>query len=168
MPLEDPIGVRHWYRDRHVFRFIALAYLPALAALNLLWEAAQLPLYTIWNEASTGAIAFAVLHCTVGDVLIGVATLVISLILCRAGPLGQWSWLRVGSISVALGFGYTMLSEWINTAVRGSWQYSVLMPTLGIEGYRIGVSPLVQWLILPPLALALAWRRMCRGTDRDT
>lgn len=37
-----------------------------MAALNLLWEIAQLPLYTIYEEGEPAAIAFAVAHCTAG------------------------------------------------------------------------------------------------------
>ena len=37
---------------------------------HLLWEIGHVPLYTIWTEGSWGEIAFAVLHCTGGDLLI--------------------------------------------------------------------------------------------------
>ena len=59
-----------WLRDAAARRFIALGYLPWLAGLSLTWEIAHLPLYTIWNEASPEYMAFAVAHCTVGDLLI--------------------------------------------------------------------------------------------------
>lgn len=41
-----------WYRDREALEFVALRYLPWLAVLNLLWEIAQLPLYTIWTSGT--------------------------------------------------------------------------------------------------------------------
>ena len=44
------------------------AYLLATAFLDLLWEAAHLPLYTIWTDGTIRDKAFAVLHCTMGDV----------------------------------------------------------------------------------------------------
>ena len=59
---------RAWLRALRV-------YLAVLMALMLAWEVAQLPLYTIWREASAGDIAFAVLHCTAGDALIGMGSL---------------------------------------------------------------------------------------------
>ena len=58
---------------------------------------------------------------------------------------------------------YTALSEWTNTTIRLSWQYSSLMPLVDIGKVSIGVSPLMQWLILPPLALYLA--RRSQGLD---
>lgn len=131
-------------------------YLPWLLALNLAWEIVQLPLYTIWREASPGYIAFAVAHCTAGDLLIGVASLAIALIVTRAGPLAGWHWLEITAIATLTGFGYTFLSEWTNTSVSQSWQYSELMPVLELGGVMIGLSPLAQWLLLPPLAFYLS------------
>ena len=50
-------------------------YLAAAAFGNLAWEFAQTPLYTLWRTGLAGEIAFAVLHCTAGDVVIAGATL---------------------------------------------------------------------------------------------
>src|SRR3546814_893673 len=50
-------------------------YLAVIAVGNLLWEFAQLPLYTIWYEGSLEEILFAVVHCTCGNVLITTLTL---------------------------------------------------------------------------------------------
>lgn len=133
-------------------------YLPWLAGLNLVWELAQLPLYTIWSEAPPREIAFAVVHCTLGDVLIGAAAIVIALLAVRAPALERWNWVMIGTLAVLLGVGYTVLSEWMNTTIRPSWQYSSLMPLLSIGNVAVGLSPLAQWLIVPPLALYLAAR----------
>ena len=46
-------------------------YLAVMVLGNLAWEIAQLPLYTIWRTGTFGEKAFAVLHCTGGDLLIG-------------------------------------------------------------------------------------------------
>ena len=40
---------------------------------HLGWEVAQWPLYTLWREADALHIAWAVLYCTAGDVLIASA-----------------------------------------------------------------------------------------------
>ena len=63
-----------WYEDRGALRFIALRYAPLLGALNLAWEVAQLPLYRLWQDATPAFKAYAVVHCTLGDVLIGRAS----------------------------------------------------------------------------------------------
>jgi len=59
--------------------------------------------------------------------------------------------------ALLLGPGYTIFSEWLNTTLF-RWSYSDLMPTLKLAGIEIGLSPLLQWLLLPPLALFLARR----------
>ena len=79
-----------WYRDAATRSLILRRYLPWLAVLSLGWEIAQLPLYTLWNEAGPGYIAFAVAHCTIGDILIGTVALALSLVLMRAGSTEQW------------------------------------------------------------------------------
>ena len=43
------------------------AYVAWLVPAMLAWEIAQLPLYTLWRDGAPGAIAFAVLHCSLGD-----------------------------------------------------------------------------------------------------
>ena len=150
-----------WYQDRDARSLIAFGYLPWLGGLNLAWEAAQLPLYTLWNEASAGTNAFSVAHCTAGDIAIGGAALIMVLILGRERAVSEWRWRRIAVWTALAGVAYTAFSEWSNTAILGSWAYSELMPTLNVAGIDIGLSPLLQWLVLPPLALYLggkSWR----------
>lgn len=146
-----------WLRSSAVWRFIALRFLPLLAAFNLLWETMQLPLYTIWREASTAEMAFAVVHCTLGDVLIGTFALFIALTVMRAGPLvTTWPRFKVAITVIVLSVGYTIFSEWRNTTVLNSWTYSDLMPVVPLLG--TGLSPLLQWVVIPFVTLAIALR----------
>ena len=145
-----------WYLDRDARSLIAFGYLPWLGGLNLIWETAQLPLYTLWNEASAGTNAFSVAHCTAGDIAIGGAALIMVLILGRERAVSEWRWRRIAVWTALAGVAYTVFSEWSNTAILGSWAYSELMPTLKVAGIDLGLSPLLQWLVLPPLALVLA------------
>ncbi len=128
-----------------------LRYLACVAALNLVWETLQLPLYTRWNESPPVAIAFSVVHCTLGDVLIATISLIAALILFgeKNWPLDRY-W-RVALMAGAMGVIYTVFSEWNNTVVTRTWAYSSLMPTL----WGIGLSPILQWLLIPALAF---WR----------
>lgn len=153
----------HWYRDRRAWQLIALRFLPWLAALSLAWEIAQLPLYTLWSEATPAYIAFAILHCMLGDVLIGASALLASLILVRAGSLASWSWRRLATLTAMLGVGYTVFSEWTNTAIFGSWAYAPAMPRIDFGTIEVGLTPLVQWLVLPPLAIYLTRRSYLAG-----
>jgi len=145
-----------WYLDRDARSLIAFGYLPWLGGLNLIWETAQLPLYTLWNEASAGTNAFSVAHCTAGDIAIGGAALIMVLILGRERAVSEWRWRRIAVWTALAGVAYTSFSEWSNTGILGSWAYSELMPKLKVAGIDLGLSPLLQWLVLPPLALVLA------------
>jgi hypothetical protein len=51
---------------------------------------------------------------------------------------------------------YTAFSEWLNVSVRGSWDYALSMPQV----FGIGLAPLIQWLVVPTLAILIlrAWR----------
>ena len=52
-------------------------------ALNLLWEIAQVRLYTIWDAADRMTVAWALLHCTLGDVVIALALFALAGVLLR-------------------------------------------------------------------------------------
>jgi hypothetical protein len=147
--------VTRWYADPAARAFIALRYLPWLAGLNLVWEIAQLPLYILWREAEPSYVAYALLHCTLGDVVIGAAALALALVLTGAGALGDWRRGRIAVLSALLAAGYTVLSEWMNVGIFGSWAYAPAMPTVQLGNFELGLSPLAQWLVIPPLALYL-------------
>jgi hypothetical protein len=132
-------------------------YLVVSMAADLLWEVVQLPLYTLWTTATVQRQAFAVLHCAAGDVMIAGLTLLVALSLLAPVDWPQGGMRLVWIATVGLGSGYTVYSEWLNVHVRGNWAYSELMPTVPIVG--TGLSPLLQWLVVPTLALWLAARR---------
>ncbi len=150
-------AVTRWYAERASWRVIGLGYLPWLVALNLAWEIAQLPFYTLWTVGSPEFIAFSVVHCTLGDAIIGVTALALALLITRAAELARWRWGRIAAVTALFGAAYTIFSEWTNTA-QLHWEYSELMPVVRAFGIEIGLSPLAQWLLLPPLALWLVLR----------
>lgn len=126
------------------------------AAGHLAWEAAHVPLYGIWRDGTASDIGFAVVHCSSGDLLIGMCSLVAALMV--AG-LPNWPAERfrvVAALTIAFGLAYTVYSEWLNVSVRGSWSYSPQMPTL--PPLETGLSPILQWFVVPTLALAAARR----------
>ncbi len=151
-------GPALWYRDGSATSFILRGYLPWLGGLNLAWETAHVPLYTLWSEASGSYIAFSIVHCTLGDLAIGASALLIALVLTRSEALICWRWPRIMGLTVIMGASYTIFSEWMNLA-RESWTYSDLMPVIRGFGVEVGLSPLAQWLLIPPLAFGLARRR---------
>jgi hypothetical protein len=151
----------YWRRDGSAISFILRGYLPWLGGLDLAWETAHVPLYTLWSEESAAYIAFSIVHCTLGDLAIGTSALLMALVLTHSQALTSWRWLRVAGLTLVIGVSYTIFSEWINLA-RGSWRYTDLMPLMRASGVEVGLSPLAQWLLIPPLALVLA-RRGAKG-----
>jgi hypothetical protein len=137
----------------------ALLYLSLAATGHLLWEAAQLPLYTIWWTGRWGEILFAVIHCTAGDALITATALLLAILTARV--LG-WPLFggRMLLAAVLLGLGYTVFSEWLNVEIRQSWSYTEAMPLLPPLG--TGLGPFLQWLVVPGLALAMTASRASR------
>jgi hypothetical protein len=129
------------------------AWLLTVAIADLLWEMAHLPLYTLWRSGTPGEKLFAVVHWTAGDLLIGLASLTCGLTLAghRDWP-ARW-FVIVAVLTLTFGFNYTVFSELLNVVVRKSWAYSELMPTVSVFGEKIGASPLLQWIVVPTLAL---------------
>ena len=145
------------HRSAHpadALRFVVLCYAPVLGLTSLVWEFLQMPLYRLWETGSPREIAYAVLHCSAGDILIGTSALLLAMIATRSFHPGGASSGAVVAATILMAVGYTMFSEWLNIEVRGSWQYSTLMPVL--PGSGTGVVPLLQWVIMPPLALCVA------------
>jgi hypothetical protein len=133
-------------------------YLIVSAAANLIWEFAQLPLYTIWRNGTPAETVFAAVHCTGGDILIAICSLIAALILTSNRDWPARGYIIVAALAVAFGLAYMIFSEWLNTEVRHSWAYSDLMPRLPLIG--TGLSPMVQWLLVPMSAFWLARPRL--------
>ncbi len=124
-------------------------------ALNLAWEIAHVRLYTIWAEADRASVAWSLLHCSLGDVVIALAMFALAgLVLWRADWPASRPW--TGGVIVVIGaMAFTAWSEWYNVYRVGSWSYTASMPTI----FGIGLSPLLQWLILPPVMVG-AYRKL--------
>lgn len=121
------------------------SYVLFLILFNFLWEILQLPLYTIWTHKNYQEIVYAVLHCTVGDAIIGTFSLVLSLLFAGAETWPYSRFREVAISTIMLGVGYTVFSEWHNTTVTHSWTYTSAMPTL----WGIGLAPVAQWIAVP-------------------
>lgn len=126
--------------------------------LNAVWEFLQSPLYTdhargftyvLWNR----------LHCTAGDALILLGAFWGTSIVFRERH--WWARPRWGAVLLflLLGLTYTAWSEQYNTEVRQSWEYAAAMPRL----FGLGAAPLFQWILLPPVILALVRRTSPEG-----
>ena len=103
-------------RDQPLLPWIALTI--GLAAIgHFFWEAAQLPLYTLWRTGTPHEIAFALIHCTGGDILITTVTLSAAVALAQYLRWPAFGW-RMVFTTIVLGAGYTIFSEWRNCEGR--------------------------------------------------
>lgn len=131
--------------------------------LNGIWEFAHSSLYTD-HAQGLGYVIWSRLHCTVGDVMILLSCFWVTSLVFRTR---LWAlkpkWMLPATVFVLLGVSYTIFSEWLNTQVRESWAYSTNMPTL----FGIGLSPILQWLVIPPILVRIV-RTRCKHSDNDT
>ena len=131
-------------------------YFASIAAGNLLWEIAQLPLYTLWDTGTLAQQAFAIAHCTAGDLLIAAVAMMLALLIAGDARWPAAGFARVACVAVCAGAGYTVYSEWLNVVVRHNWAYSAAMPVVPFIG--TGLAPLLQWLVVPVAAFLYARR----------
>lgn len=121
--------------------------------LELLWEVAQYPLYTVWQKGDWSYILYGLVHCTLGDLLI---LLVIYWGVALLSQDRHWyrsDFLVNGVLFTLLGLGYTIYSELVNVNIKGNWAYSELMPIIPV--INIGGTPFLQWVLIPPVILWL-------------
>ena len=129
-------------------------YFSVISVGNLIWEFAHMPLYTIWWRGTWSEIVFAAVHCTGGDILIGLSSLLLALFTVGNGAWPAERVRLVAATSIILGVAYTTFSEWLNIVLRAAWAYSDMMPVISILNFDVGVSPLLQWIVVP---LAAFW-----------
>lgn len=145
--------LRDWRRQPEV-QLLTLA-LP----LEALWELVQIPLYTTWRNSDWGSILYSLAHCTAGDLLILLGCYELVALLTRSRHWVAGCIYPTGGLFVLAGMSYTVYSEIANTGTR-AWQYTEQMPIVPMLG--IGITPLLQWVVIPPILLWLmrrAWKR---------
>jgi len=119
-------------------------------ALNAVWEALQSPLYADFGRP-IGYLLWTRLHCTGGDVLILLAAFWGTALLFRARFWASRRGFPAAVVFVLAGFVYTAWSEIHNTQVSVTWAYAPEMPQI----YGVGLAPLLQWLVIPPVLVRL-------------
>ena len=129
--------------------------------LNGAWEFLQSPLYTD-HARGLAYVLWTRLHCTGGDVLILLGAFWVTSLILRSRQ--WWRDARKGPVLLftLLGLSYTIWSEWLNMEVRRSWEYAPAMPRV----LGLGLTPLLQWILLPSCVLALVRRPTSAGRAR--
>ena len=138
---------------KRLLRWAALAFM-----LHGLWEAAQLPLYTLWEDSDRRRVLAYLLHCIAGDVLIATTLFLSVAALFRDSAWPVHRPRRGGLVMITAGLAYTVFSEWYNVYRAGAWSYAASMPLVA----GIGLAPLMQWLVAPILMIVI-FRRWSNG-----
>ncbi len=129
-----------------------LLWLALALVFNLAWELAQLGLYDL--SITHTSVAYAVVHCTLGD---GIITAVAYLIVVGVTRSRTWPYTKPWAgmaVMLILTVGYTAFSEWRNVYLVHSWAYAASMPLIA----GIGASPLLQWIVIPVAILIIVRR----------
>lgn len=121
--------------------------------LQLLWEIAQFPLYTVWHEGEWSYILYGLIHCTLGDMLIMLSCYWLVALLNRSRFWYRTNILANGFLFTLLGLGYTIYSEMLNVNIKSTWAYTDLMPIIPV--IEVGGMPFMQWVLIPPVTLWL-------------
>jgi len=131
-----------------------LRYVTFVGSASLIWEFAHMPLYTLWETGTPSEIVFAAIHCTGGDMLIAFFAIISAIVIVGNWRRSHERRLLVVTVTVLFGLAYTVFSEWLNIEVRGTWAYRDLMPVIPI--INMGLSPFLQWVIVPVMAFRWA------------
>jgi hypothetical protein len=126
--------------------------------LNLPWELAQVPLFAGMATAQHWSAILACGAATLGDVTIALAAF-----WTVAAGVGARRWVlaptrgRVAAF-VAVGMVITTVMERLATGLFGRWAYAEAMPVVPV--LEVGLSPLLQWIVLPPLIVWFVRRQL--------
>lgn len=137
-----------WYQP-----WAALAVLGA--ALNFVWEMVVMSFYETRTTSVAGVGIATCLVATLGDVGITLGSYGVAAKITTRRWLSQLT-LAPCVAYLAVGIVMTIAFEYVNVNVLHRWSYAPRMWTVA----GIGVLPLLQWLVLPPIVLWLARRHL--------
>ena len=126
--------------------------------LNFLWEMWQVPFFKGLPDLPHWVGIKACTCASVGDTVITIAAfwVVAAVVRSRAWILHP-RWRDIVGFTL-LGIVTTVVIERESTGPLGRWAYADHMPTLPVLG--IGLLPLLQWAVLPPLVLWIVKRQL--------
>ncbi len=125
--------------------------------LNFTWEVLQTPFFhDIGDKINT--IVWYRFHCTLGDVMISLGSFWLVALISKTRTWFLNPTKARLLLFVAFGVSYTIFSEIKNVSLNRLWAYSDIMPV--IPYIDVGVIPIIQWIILPPLLVFIVRRQL--------
>jgi hypothetical protein len=132
--------------------------------VNYVWELAQAPLYV--GMTSLGAAWW---HCFVASLGDGVLVLIIFAAVWAVTGRVRW-YASPGAAGYAtmlvVGLAIAVAVEWIALEVLGRWAYTDRMPL--VPGLDIGLAPVAQMLVLPPLIFRIVTALEAKSIQGET
>jgi hypothetical protein len=133
--------------------------------LNLVWEFGQVPLYRDLPSQGHWTSIKLCARATLGDAVIAVAAFWIV-----AARAGSRRWITAPSVPqvacfVSIGLGIATALEWMATHVQARWAYGTSMPMVPVV--RVGLAPVLQWVIVPPLVVWFVKRQLAGTRPRE-
>ena len=136
--------------------------------LNYPWELLQVPLYQGMPEAAHWDAIKVCTRATLGDAVIMLLSYWGAALLVR----DRW-WIERPRLApvltlIGIGVGITVLLERLATASHSpnwGWRYAEAMPI--IPWVRIGLTPFLQWIILPLLLVWFVKRQLAGAKSRS-
>jgi hypothetical protein len=124
--------------------------------LHFVWEMLQAPFYAGLAQAPHWDAVLVCTRATLGDVAIALLAYAGGAVVVR-----RRDWLAGGSrlafgVYLATGLAVTVALEKLSVGVLGRWAYDPELPRVA----GVGLAPLLQWVVLPPLTLWFARRHL--------
>ena len=126
--------------------------------LNLAWEFWQTPLFENMRQIDHVGGIWVCTIAAFGDVAIALCAFWAVSLFRRSR---RWFLQpRNGDIAllVFVGVVITVSYEWLAVNALKRWAYSDSMPT--IPGLEVGLTPILQWLVIPPIVMWLTRRQL--------
>lgn len=125
--------------------------------LHFVWEMWQAPMYRTMVQASHVEAVRVCTFATLGDALIQLVAFAGAALAAGSRPwLARPSRRRPMLVYLTVGLLVTVVLEWINVYVLRRWTYADHMPLV----FGIGLAPVLQWIVVPPIVLWLAARHL--------
>lgn len=126
--------------------------------LNFPWELLQIPFYAGMADAPHWEATKVCALATLGDAVILVVAYWTAALAARSR---QWfskprTWPT--AVFISAGLAITLVLERLATGPLDRWQYAASMPIMPFLG--VGLTPLLQWLVLPPICLWFVGRQI--------
>jgi hypothetical protein len=133
--------------------------------LHFIWEFVQVPTYAGMADMNHWQGVKVCMSATFGDVGFAIIAFYSVSLFARsrrwfACP-ENWQLLIFIGVGIALTIGF----EYYYTNISLRWTYSNLMPL--VPPFGTGLSPMLQWIFIPPLALWFTRRQIAGATTKE-